>query len=60
VVWGEQVKGASDIIVNLGGTFASVKVYDPTIGTAPTQTLSNVSSVPLTLSDHVVILELVK
>ncbi len=59
-VWGEQVKGASDIIVNLGGTFASVKVYDPTIGTAPTQTLSNVSSVPLTLSDHVVILELVK
>ena len=59
-VWGEQVKGASDITVNLGATYASVKVYDPTIGTAPTQTLSNVSSVPLALSDHVLILELVK
>ena len=44
--------------VNLGGTYASVKVYDPTIGTSPTQTLSNVSSVPLTLSDHVMIIEL--
>ena len=57
-VWGEQVKGSNNVTVNLGGTYATVKIYDPTIGTAPTQTLSDVSSVPLTLSDHVMIIEL--
>jgi hypothetical protein len=57
-VWGEQVKGSHDITLNLGASHASVTVYDPTTGTAPTQTLANVSSVPLTLSDHVLIVEL--
>ena len=32
-------------------------VYDPTSGTSPTQTLTNVSSISLTLSDHPVIIE---
>jgi hypothetical protein len=56
-VWDEQVKGSSDIVVKLGDRYDSVKVYDPTIGTSPTQTLANVRSVPLTVSDHVLILE---
>ena len=57
-VWGEQVKGSNDINVNLGATYASVKVYDPTVGTAPVRTLAKVRSVPLTLSDHALIVEI--
>ena len=56
-VWDERAHGAVDsVTVNLGGTHASVNVYDPTVGTAPVRTQSNVSSVPLTLSDHPLIL----
>jgi hypothetical protein len=59
VVWNERPSGGSnDVTVNLGGTFATVNIYDPTTGTAPTQTLTNISSVALTLTDHPVIIEL--
>ena len=57
-VWGEQVSGSNHISVNLGASHAEVKVYDPTIGTAPTQTLKNANSVALVVSDHVLIIEL--
>jgi hypothetical protein len=56
VVWSERVEGANSITVHLGGAYPSVTVYDPTIGTSATQTLSNAASVPLTLSDHPVII----
>jgi hypothetical protein len=56
-VWGERVIGSDEVSVNLGGNY-SVKVYDPTIGLTPSQTLDHVTSVPLTVSDHVLILEL--
>ena len=52
VVWGERVKGADRVTVHLGGTHASVKVYDPTIGTEPVQTHDSVNSLTLTLGDH--------
>ena len=58
VVWDEQVTGTSRVTVNLGRARSSVKVYDPTIGVTPTQTLRKVSSVPLTLTDHSVIIEM--
>jgi hypothetical protein len=57
-VWGEQVIGSNNITVNLGATFATVRVYDPTVGTSATQTLSKVGSVSLTLSDHPLIVEI--
>jgi hypothetical protein len=57
VVWNEKASGTDDIIVDLGRTHWSVEVYDPTMGTGPIQTLSDVSSVSLTLSDHPVIIE---
>ena len=57
-VWGEQVSGSNDITVNLGKPFANVHIYDPTVGTSPTQTLCKAASVPLTLSDHPLILEI--
>ena len=58
IVWGERVQGADSVRVDLGGTHASVRVYDPTIGTSPRQILRNVRSAPLALSDHPVVLEM--
>jgi hypothetical protein len=58
-VWNERPAGGSDeVTVSLGKARAAVKVYDPTIGTAPTTTLSNVATVVLTLSDHPNIIEI--
>jgi hypothetical protein len=56
VVWGEKVTGRSTVQVRLGGTYASVTIYDPTIGTESVQTQRNIDSLPLTLSDHPLIL----
>jgi hypothetical protein len=59
VVWDERPSGGSDdVTVDLSTSRAAVSIYDPTTGTAPTQTLQGVSSVALVLSDHPVILEL--
>jgi hypothetical protein len=59
VVWDEKLSGGSDsVTVNLTTTRPTVRVYDPTTGTTAVQTLNAVSSVPLTLSDHPVILEI--
>ena len=58
VVWNERPSGGSDdVMVNLGQTFPTVKIYDPTRGTDPMATLEGVSEVPLTLTDHPVVLE---
>ena len=43
-VWGEQVSGSNNITVNLGTTYPSVKVYDPTVSVPPIQTFANASS----------------
>jgi len=59
VVWDERAPGGTDVFtVNLGSTFTSVRVYDPTVGTSAVNTLSHVSSVSLTLSDHPNIIEI--
>jgi len=52
VVWGERVSGSDAVTVDLGTAVAAVKIYDPTVGTEPVQTLHNVQAVPLTLNDH--------
>lgn len=59
-VWGERAKGFDDVTVKLGTVQASVKIYDPTLGSVPIRTLANVSSVPLTLSDHALIIEIAR
>ena len=56
VVWGERVKGSDSVTVKLGGPPASVKIYDPTVGTEAVQTLDKVQAVPLTLGDHPLVL----
>jgi hypothetical protein len=59
VVWGERFAGGSDnVTVNLGKMYAKVNTYDPTIGTSAIQTLTNVSSVSLTVSNHPVVIEI--
>jgi hypothetical protein len=57
VVWGERVEGSNDVVVRFDSPRAVVNVYDVTSGTTPVRTLANVSSVPLTLSDHAVVVE---
>jgi hypothetical protein len=56
-VWGERVQGSDGIVVDFGGRHAVVNVYDVTRGTTPVQTFATVSSVPLTLSDHAMVVE---
>ncbi len=56
-VWDERINGSDRVIVNLGGRVSAVRMYDVTKGTAPIREFRNPSSIPLTLSDHAVILE---
>lgn len=56
-VWADQVSGSNRVMVNLGERSETVKIYDPTMKTSPIRTLSNTTSVPLTLSDHALIVE---
>ena len=56
IVWGERLSGQDHVTVHLGVTRASVRIYDPTIGVEPIQTLTNVSSLELSLSDHPIVI----
>jgi hypothetical protein len=56
IVWDERLKGEDHVTVKLGAASASARIYDPTIGVEPVQTLTNVSSIELTLSDHPLII----
>jgi hypothetical protein len=56
VVWNERIKGSDDVVVKLGGTYPTVTIYDPTVGTGPIQTMDKVDSVKLTVSDHPLII----
>jgi hypothetical protein len=56
VVWGERLTGQDRVTVHLGVTHASVRIYDPTIGVEPLDTLTNVSSLELTSSDHPIVI----
>ena len=55
-VWNERANGSDDVVVDLGDSY-DIKVYDPTVGTAPIQTGANVRTISLTLSDHPVLIE---
>jgi hypothetical protein len=48
---------ATIVTVNLGATYGTVEVFDPLTSSSPIQTLSNVSSVPLSVTDHPLIVE---
>ena len=59
-IWGEQVKDSNQIKLELAAPVTSAKVYDPTVDSAPSQSLSNISVLPLALSDHVLIIEITR
>ena len=52
VVWSERLKGTDEVTVHFNRSYSAVKVYDPTVGTEPIQTLGRADSLKLTLSDH--------
>jgi hypothetical protein len=53
-----EIKAAAvSVTVQLGATYAKVEVFDPLSGSSPIQTLSNVSQVTLSLTDHPLIVE---
>jgi len=60
--WNDQTKSAiiatpTSVTVSLGASFQSVQVYDPLSGSTPITTLSNVSSVQLSLGDDPLIIQ---
>jgi hypothetical protein len=60
VLWGERFAGGSDsITVNLNGREATVHMYDPTRGILPVRTLAGPGSIPVTLTNHPVIIEII-
>jgi hypothetical protein len=58
IIWDERVNAADDVSVRFGTRHRSIDVYDVTQGSAPVRSLSDADAVPLTLSDHAVILEI--
>jgi hypothetical protein len=58
VIWGERAIGNDAVTVSFGKNFNTVKIYDPTLGTAPVKTLKDIKHVALTLSDHPLVIEL--
>jgi hypothetical protein len=55
---GTEITAATkDVAVQLGATYQKVEVFDPLSSAAPIETLTNVSSVALGLTDHPLIVE---
>jgi hypothetical protein len=59
VVWNERFTGGSDeVTVKLEKPATSVTLFDPTVGTSPARRLTDVAAIPLTLSNHPVVIEM--
>ena len=54
----ETTSGAIAVTVQLDNIYASVSVYDPLTGTTPIETLSDVGSVQLAVTDHPLVIKL--
>jgi hypothetical protein len=62
VLWGERFAsgGSDDIVVKFGKAARCVLVYDPVEGVAAQKTYANAGEIPVSLTDHPVILEIVR
>ena len=62
ILWGERYKsgGSDDVVVKLGNKAKAIHVYDPTKGTWPQKLLANADTIPLSLTNHPFILEIIK
>lgn len=47
----------ADVTVSLGATYQSVEVFDPTKSASPMETLANVSSVQVGVTDHPIVIQ---
>lgn len=58
-VWGDRPVGtlATTVLVDLPTWYPTVNMYDVTIGTAPVARFNDVRTIPLTISDHAVVVE---
>lgn len=61
-VWNDQTHqpisaASSPVTVQLGQVFSTVQIFDPLKGSTPVQTLSDVSSVALSVADHPFIIQ---
>ena len=54
----EITNPSQTVTVQLDGVHQSIKVYDPTSGTDPIETFTNVSSFTIPVSDHPIIIEI--
>ena len=54
----ETASAAASVTVQFGSTYASVSVYDPMSGTAPIETLTDVSAIQLSVTDHPLVIKL--
>ena len=57
VIWDERASGQDRIAVTLSTRAGRVDLYDVTVGTRAIQSLERPRSIPLTLSDHALVLE---
>ncbi len=58
VVWGERFEGGSDKIqVILDQEYDHIRIYNPTVGTEPVETLYNTRTVSLTMTNHPYVIE---
>lgn len=55
----EVTASAVNVTVGFGATIPTVHIYDPIVGTAATQTLSNVNQVVVSVVDHPIIIEVI-
>ncbi|MDR0865862.1 MAG: T9SS type A sorting domain-containing protein [Candidatus Symbiothrix sp.] len=61
IVWAERFAGYSDnATVKFSEPQAKVKLYNPVVGTTPIETYENVSEIPLTMTMHPYIIEIVR
>ena len=58
VVWGERLTGEDRVTVRLGRSFAGIRIYDPTRGTAPVEKLAKAETLDLILGGHPLVIEL--
>jgi hypothetical protein len=58
IVWSELLKGTNDVVVNLEARYSTIRIFDPTVGTSVAETLHDIRSIPLSLSNHPVVVVL--
>lgn len=56
-IWGELVSGSSHITVRFESARPSLAIYDPTVSAVPLKVYNRVESIPISITDHVIILQ---